>query len=298
MNEIVRWRNNLIDWQKITFDILCEKGELEDSDEEKILDLIRDKYGLLKDKKIEIESPEDVKEFIEQKVEEPKVILKKMYDLKNVNALCKGEFIDFGEESLTVIYGKNATGKSGYSRVLKNACKARDKEKIIPNIYENVFNKDAIAEANFDLIVNGDSTSEKWIENESESKYLSKIAVFDSKCARVFLTEKNTLEYMPYGLDLFTKFATAISNFKESLGGKKELVPFPNSFANFNPEGLVYKFVHNITHLTKESKVDELSSLSQNECEEKITLTQILKSNIDPLKEADKLVSCQVNNVG
>lgn len=44
-----------------------------------------------------------------------------MASVSGVNALAAGETLSFGP-NLTVVYGPNAAGKSGYARVLKSAC--------------------------------------------------------------------------------------------------------------------------------------------------------------------------------
>ena len=54
------------------------------------------------------------------------VVLKAMRDLRHVNRIAQGQTLPFSPTGITVIYGGNGTGKSGYSRVLKHACRARD----------------------------------------------------------------------------------------------------------------------------------------------------------------------------
>ena len=42
-----------------------------------------------------------------------------------MNALKEGERLTFGKTGLTVVYGDNGSGKSGYARILKKVCRAR-----------------------------------------------------------------------------------------------------------------------------------------------------------------------------
>ena len=42
----------------------------------------------------------------------------------NVNALPPGVRLDFESDGLTIVYGGNGAGKSGYVRVLKRVCRA------------------------------------------------------------------------------------------------------------------------------------------------------------------------------
>jgi hypothetical protein len=52
------------------------------------------------------------------------LFLTQLCDLKNVNALVGGQAIDFNPK-LTVVFGENACGKTGYVRVLKKAAAVR-----------------------------------------------------------------------------------------------------------------------------------------------------------------------------
>ena len=55
----------------------------------------------------------------------PAVSLKSMRGVQNVNALVEDQSLTFIPKGVTIIYGDNGAGKSGYVRVLKRACRAR-----------------------------------------------------------------------------------------------------------------------------------------------------------------------------
>ena len=57
-------------------------------------------------------------------------------DLQNVNIIKDKQTQPFAETGVTVVYGGNGAGKSGYVRLLKLACQARNKERILPNVFE------------------------------------------------------------------------------------------------------------------------------------------------------------------
>src|SRR5690606_9687917 len=66
------------------------------------------------------------------------VNLRAIHSAENVNALKAGERLTFDKTGLTIVYGDNGSGKSGYARVLKKVCRARvlpKDDKILPNIY-------------------------------------------------------------------------------------------------------------------------------------------------------------------
>jgi hypothetical protein len=54
-------------------------------------------------------------------------------DLRNVNALRSGQSLTLGPR-LTVVYGDNGSGKSGYARVLKKVYRARVVEEILGDV--------------------------------------------------------------------------------------------------------------------------------------------------------------------
>lgn len=56
--------------------------------------------------------------------------LTSLANVLNVNALAD-QVLNFDQTGLTIIYGGNGSGKSGYSRALKRACRARDQSEAI-----------------------------------------------------------------------------------------------------------------------------------------------------------------------
>ena len=54
------------------------------------------------------------------------VALLAVADVAGVNALLPDQRLTFGDSGLTIIYGDNASGKSGYARLIRQAVTARD----------------------------------------------------------------------------------------------------------------------------------------------------------------------------
>jgi hypothetical protein len=62
-----------------------------------------------------------------------KLELVRLGELDSVNALCGGQEVIFCPR-LTVLFGENAAGKSGYVRVLKRLAAVRSREEVLPNL--------------------------------------------------------------------------------------------------------------------------------------------------------------------
>jgi hypothetical protein len=120
-------------------------------------------------------------------------------DLVNVNALAENQSLPIGAVGLTVIYGENGAGKSGYSRVLKKACRARDQtEPILPDARKPL-GKAEPPRATFDAIVNGAPKLLPWVGGLDAPEELSEIAIFDSHCARAYVDNDGASPMPPTG---------------------------------------------------------------------------------------------------
>ena len=223
LDEIVKWASSeLPSWQGEAVRRLLLQGTLTPADKEDLLFMLKDRYGLLK---------------VGEKCIQPKplcsgdvpgtestargAVLCAIEQLTNVNAIPTGSSLTFGEQGLTIIYGDNASGKSGYARVLKKACRARDTtERIHPNIYkETVPNP---ASASFVLrMPNGETTPVKWVDGTEPPDILANICVFDSKCARIIIDDENEVVYLPYGAHVFQGLVELLHEFRDRLNAER-----------------------------------------------------------------------------
>lgn len=106
------------------------------------------------------------------------VIIKLLHSLKHVNAVESTQKMEFIDKGLTIIYGQNGSGKSGYARVFKKACFSRDKaERIIPNVTKTE-EQQQVPEAIFDIVLDGQSKSILWRQSSADTiKELAYVSV-------------------------------------------------------------------------------------------------------------------------
>jgi energy-coupling factor transporter ATP-binding protein EcfA2 len=127
--------------------------------------------------------------------------LRLIRDIKNVNRLQHGQAIEINE-NLTVVYGANGAGKSGYVRLLNNAFLSRGDK----NILQNVFDETASGEPTCSFVFqsSGEPFSKVFPADRASSEF-SQFAVFDTTCVRVHLEDDNQLNFTPIGFDFFEK---------------------------------------------------------------------------------------------
>ncbi|MBW8846572.1 MAG: hypothetical protein JF607_16530, partial [Burkholderiales bacterium] len=123
LREIQSWAAKQPAWQQHAVALLYENSQLSAGDLEDILALLKASKDIPDPKK------RAARQLTEEQVAAPQtgevvVKLTAIQNLKNVNALASGKSLPVAPDGLTVIYGDNGVGKSGYSRVLKQACRA------------------------------------------------------------------------------------------------------------------------------------------------------------------------------
>jgi hypothetical protein len=218
---IIQWaKDDLYDWQQDAVRRLLTQDSLSEEDKDEIFTMLKERKGII-DSQNRAKGPRpiekgDVSGAPSQKI---KITLKSINNLRNVNAIPDGSGLPFGHQGLSVIYGENATGKSGYARVLKRACKARDiEEKLLPNVFDP---KGAAgpAAAAFKLSINdGPDMEVPWQDGKNEEEgILSNICVFDSKCARAIIDENNETTYLPYGAAIFPELVDLMEKIREKV---------------------------------------------------------------------------------
>ena len=125
----------------------------------------------------------------------------------DVNALAVGQHLTFGQTGLTVNYGRNGAGKSGYARILKHACRARrpSREGILPNIDAPT---PGTPTARIKCSVNGTNQYVGEIRANKPTRSFPPLAFsfVDSANTR---HEVNEVAYTPYPLELLERLASA-----------------------------------------------------------------------------------------
>jgi ABC-type transport system involved in cytochrome c biogenesis ATPase subunit len=136
------------------------------------------------------------------------ITLLALRNLRGVNAIAADQSIPFSPTGLTVIYGNNGAGKSGYSRVLRKACRARATGGLILG---DVFVGAAAASPSAEILVQREGAAEPeplvWQQGSPAPAELAAVAVFDSHCARAFTDAEGEVAYTPRGLDVLAQLA-------------------------------------------------------------------------------------------
>lgn len=287
LQEIQKWSAELPAWQRDAIARLFVKGKLDQSDEDDMFALLKAEHGI-PDPKGRIAGCLDASQ-VAAPVEEGKLIqIVALRDLKHVNALAENQKLPFAPAGLTIIYGDNGSGKSGYSRVLKKACRARDQSEPIHPDARLSTEKTGMAEATFDILIDGHPGERKWISGQTAPQELSSMSIFDTHCARAYLDEEGDFSYSPYGFDILGGLAKLCNRMKE-LSDKEyaDAAPSTAAFSHLSSqETIVGKAISTLSAKTKSQDIVELATLTDEEIKRHAALDKTLKEGSPKEKAA------------
>lgn len=191
LQEILNWSTDRPDWQRDALRRLVMKGELNADDFASLVSICKAAHGLTDQQAV---TPLASKDIPDARDAAPAVTLLSISHHRGVNALAQDQTLHFGP-NLTVVYGDNAAGKTGYIRILKSACRARGREKILGNVVAGALPPAPVVAIKYRV---GTANEPRiWADPQAEDELVSRVSVFDSQCASVYLTEKRTSPSAP-----------------------------------------------------------------------------------------------------
>ena len=209
--------------------------------------------------------------------------LRKLHRLKNVNALAAGQEIEFNRR-LTIVFGENASGKTGYVRVIKQVAAARSIEKVLPDVVKVQGNTAApSAEVVFTL---GDEQRSLVWKNETGLPPFTRIDVFDSRATNIHVDDDLKYVYTPSELARFPRVQKGVDFVKTSLESAiRDASKAPNQFGAYftSRQTKVFSLIEALGASTDMAAVESLSQVSEAE-QQRIG---ILKADVDTLKSSN-----------
>jgi energy-coupling factor transporter ATP-binding protein EcfA2 len=305
-SELLSLSKDLAPWQNEAIRRLFAKRALAQTDKDEIFDLALVEHGLKK-------AASPLGDLMLKNADLPpppvpgqKLALVGVRDLKNVNALKDGQRLPIGKQ-LTVIYGHNASGKSGYARVMKKAFHARVVDDILPNVYASA--KTGLASAIFEIEESGKARDEKWIDGSPSPSGLSRFAVFDSKCARIYITGSNELSFLPYGFDIISGLGDITAEVKKRLQDRAtQHAPKPDALSHLVDITATGKFIGAISTRTSEDDVkkraewtgenaDTLKAKEQELSQLRANSPQVLRASLNAQKKRLETIKTSVSTI-
>jgi hypothetical protein len=261
VHEIATWAKGAQKWQSDAIRRIFTQDGLSAADEDELLRMLFADCGI-PDHQNPAPAPIPFSDVISDNAGAVKrIVLKEIHSVIGVNALVPNQSISFAINGLTLIYGENGAGKSGYARIFKHACHAREKSQ--PILSDVTVKKKQKAQATIEVSVDGEDIAIQWTAGTPSSELLAEIAVFDAHCARVFLDEANEVVYLPYGMDVFGRLAALCTALKAKVQTKSGAIPITFDVSSqFRKETAAGAFVNTISEKSDIGNLEKLILLT------------------------------------
>ena len=183
-------------------------------------------------------------------------------DVIGVNALGTGNAIE-PDPHLTILFGENGTGKTGYSRIFKALAESRTADKeILGNITQP--QSDEISATIKYKLGDDDEQCHKW-QGEKGVPPFTRMSIFDSRAVKLHVDDDLDYTYTPATLALFNHVMTGVKSVQEI--AKKEA----RSFSSAIPDDVLSRFDRNtsvyqhVASLNATTNLEQLKSMTDTD---------------------------------
>ncbi|AZZ55896.1 AAA family ATPase [Rathayibacter iranicus] len=205
---LARWANGKDEWVRFLVKSVLASGHAVDrSDVEYAYDLFRQAKGL-EERTLPVEPDLAVETVVEEKVSP--LVIRKLDKVSGVNALVSTSVIE-PHDGLTILYGENGTGKTGYSRVFKALAGSRTADPILGDVA-------AVSQlpvsASISYLLGTELHELDWRGDFGRSPF-TRMSIFDSPAVTFHVDDELEYVYVPAVLALFNHVSSGIKEVKQ-----------------------------------------------------------------------------------
>ena len=287
---LLTWAASRPEWQQDALRRLAQSGELVEEDLQELRLKIEAAAGFPVEN-APSPAPLAAEHLSEADSNQPRTVLASLGPVQNVDRLAGDQPpLRFAVNGVTLIYGANASGKSGYCRIAKQLCRSLSPGELRGNVYHVEQKGSPEIAIGFRV---GDDDQEKtdmvWTGGAPAPAELARISVFDTASARVYVDKQRKIEFLPYELDLLNKLGLGCRVLDQRFGERQTEVnaavdtPLPSGYTEGTTvqiaiARLVNETAHN--HLPTEQELRTLGTWTEEEQSEAETVIERL--NNDP----------------
>lgn len=188
--------------------------------------------------------------------------VKRLGNVEGVNALAEKQEITFND-GLTILFGENACGKTGYVRILKTLAAVRTNEPVLGNVHETA---ERPKKAQLQYRLGATEEAYDWAGATGVVPF-TRMNVFDSDAVAIHVDDDLSYAYTPRDLALFRYVTEAIDGIKSRLEKDRDAAKLPsNPFVHrFERDTRAYQTISVLDAATDLAEVRALANLSEEE---------------------------------
>lgn len=279
--DILEWSKDRPDWLRDALRRLMDGGELSEQD-------IDDLEAICLGNKTKT-APLTDEHIAPQRLPNRPVAITALRGLVGVNALPEDQSLTFAPSGLTIVYGDNGSGKSGFVRVLKSACRSRDdKTSVLGDVNAPL---EVPQSGYIDYQVAGIVGTYEWHPGQKDHGDLPAVSIFDSRSANTHVQKTNNVAYVPFAMGLLDQLGRACEMLRARITSRIEVLAAQTPLAIKAPllseDSAAGAYLHGLSAKSSPAELDLLIKLGGQEKRRLASLEGDLA--MDPAKAAEKL---------
>jgi energy-coupling factor transporter ATP-binding protein EcfA2 len=205
--------------------------------------------------------------------EAQRTVLVQLGPVQNIDRLAGDQKLRMAAVGITLVYGENGSGKSGYTRIAKRLCRSLTADQLRGNVFDATGGPMRVQVR---YKVGDDAVTDiEWDPATPAPSQLRQISVFDSHNARLYVDGENRIAYLPREIailehhgELCQRMAAKFSEEEKALAPRLR-VPLPAGYTSGSTVSLTLAKLHpKASLLPTEDELRALSELSKTEMEE------------------------------
>lgn len=252
-DDLAAWVAERHDWQKDVVGRFCRNESLTDEDIDTIADhLVAGTYPAI--------TAPSAGVFPGTSASGDPVTLRAIADVQGVNALVSGQRLTFGDAGLTIVYGDNASGKSGYARLIRQAVTARVKGDILGDVFARNHRDQT---ASVEYVVG--SSAATWTLADEPAHDLSLVRFYDEECGESYVTVASEIGYRPSALTLLDRLSGVCDRVQQAIAARLAANAGERPDLPLLADGTkARRFLDALDAATTQSQIDEVTQLDED----------------------------------
>ena len=170
--------------------------------------------------------------------------------VSNVNRLAANQELTFAPDGLTVVYGNNGSGKSGYARILQSMVRARHRADILPDVFS-----ESPGEQSGEVTFRVADTEYTSTLGSTADAALGRVALYDEHCGDTYLNSEAEISYRPSAVQLLDDLSTVTAGVRRVIDEWKTEKGAPGALPDVVDPGSATTFLKALTAKTTDAEI-------------------------------------------
>lgn len=193
--------------------------------------------------------------------------------------------------NLSVIYGHNGSGKSGYTRILKNMCGKIGAPTLISNVFKSLPSQ---KQCTITAEIDGLKHEFIWKTDDGPIQNLLSVDIFDSQTGILYLDKEQEVSYIPSEVSLFEKLVDIFQRVQQKLKLEHDTIKtsLPKRPVEFNNSQYIIKMFEGLTHDTDISIIEKYFQITDDDLQQMSLLEERLSASpLELINKKRKLIT-------